>query len=324
MTDSMKKFGLLTALLLGIFYVTAQTGVVSLNRAYRDVTYKTTESGESLKLDIFLPESLTTTTYPVLLYIHGGAWVRGNKNMNEPYFRKALREAALKNGFAVVSINYSLLNENVGFPSPITDVKDATRWIHAHAGEYHFDRRNIGVLGESAGSHLALLMAYSNEDDWQGSDELANNSARVNYVIDNCGPTDINKLLKTNAGWFTILMAKLFFPKKIFDLRNELIVKMTSYDINENKKKVQEVLKNYSPLTYVNEHSVPTLIFQGNKDKVVPYKQSKALYKLLQKNGIEAELIKEKGARHVFVNYTPEQIDAIIERSVVFMKAHLR
>ncbi|MBW7893011.1 MAG: prolyl oligopeptidase family serine peptidase, partial [Chitinophagaceae bacterium] len=78
------------------------------------------------------------------------------------------------------------------------------------------------------------------------------------------------------------------------------------------------------PLTYVNEHSVPTLIFQGNKDKVVPYKQSKALYKLLQKNGIEAELIKEKGARHVFVNYTPEQIDAIIERSVVFMKAHLR
>lgn len=320
----MKKFGLSVAFFLSIVWLSAQTGSLSLKKAYQDIIYKTAESGESLKLDIFLPETATPTGYPVLLYVHGGAWVKGNKEMNEPYFRQALRESALKNGFAVVSINYSLLNENVGFPSPIADVKDATRWIHAHADEYHFDRRNIGVLGESAGSHLALLMAYSNEDAWQGSQELANNSARVNYVIDNCGPTDINKLLKTNAGWFTILMAKLFFPKKIFDLRNELIVKMTSYDINENKKKAQEVLKSYSPLTYVNEHSVPTLIFQGNKDKVVPYKQSKTLYKLLKEKGVETELNKEKGARHVFVNYTPEQIDPIIERTLSFMKSHLK
>ncbi|MBW7892299.1 MAG: alpha/beta hydrolase, partial [Chitinophagaceae bacterium] len=238
MTDSMKKFGLLTALLLGIFYVTAQTGVVSLNRAYRDVTYKTTESGESLKLDIFLPESLTTTTYPVLLYIHGGAWVRGNKNMNEPYFRKALREAALKNGFAVVSINYSLLNDSTRFPAPIADVKDATRWIYAHAAAYHLDTLNIGVLGESAGSHLALLTAYTNDETWEGDKNLEDHASNVNYVINNCGPTDINSLLKTDAGWFTILIAKLFFPKKIFELRNQLILQMTSHHIDDDKKKV--------------------------------------------------------------------------------------
>lgn len=320
----MKKYGLLIALLLGIHCTSAQTGAVSLNKTYKDVTYKTAESGESLKLDIFLPESHTTTAYPVLLYVHGGAWVRGNKNMNEPYFRKALREAALKNGFAVVSINYSLLNDSTRFPAPIADVKDATRWIYAHAAAFRLDTLNIGILGESAGSHLALLTAYTNNDTWEGDKKLEDHASKVNYVINNCGPTDINRLLKTDAGWFTIIMAKLFFPKKIFDLRNQLILQMTSHHINEDKKRVREILKEYSPLTYVTSYSVPTLIFQGNKDKVVPYKQSKALYKLLRKNGVETELIKEKGARHVFVNYTPEQIDMIIERSIAFMKAHLR
>jgi acetyl esterase/lipase len=286
-----------------------------------NILYKITQNGDSLFLDVFLPvQQSGNKPFPVLLYIHGGAWVEGNKSMSEPYYRKALKEASLKNGFAIVSINYRLLNDSLHFPAPIIDAKDAVRWINENAGRYNFDTQNIGVLGESAGAHLALLVGYSPDSLWKDSKDFQNYSPKVNYVIDNCGPTDLNKLLKTNAGRFTVFLAKLFYPPKLFNLRDKLIQQMTSYQITGNKQKVQESLKAYSPLKYVNENKVPTLIFQGTKDKVVPYNQAERLYKLLQKKGVESELITEKGAEHIFMNLSKDRIDKIIERTIAFMK----
>lgn len=294
---------------------------VKLN--FEDVVYKITEN-DSLKLDIFLPEiENPENVFPVVLYFHGGSWIRGNKTMVEPYFRNTLKTKLLEEGFAVVSVAYRFLEENGPyFPAPITDAKDAIRWIYASAEVYHFDSNNIGLIGESSGSHLALMAAYSPDDMWQDDENLKEYSSKVNYVIDNCGPTDINKLFHTNIGWFQLLLAKLFVPKKVMNLRNDLIYKMTSKTLDDTKKEVRENLKAHSVLPYVDDFAVPTLIFQAKKDRVVPNNQARKLYRKLKKNNINTDLIKIKGSEHVYFNLENDEIDKVITETIYFIKNH--
>lgn len=297
------------------------TEFVKLN--FEDVVYKIVEK-DSLKLDVFLPQMKTPEEkFPVLVYLHGGSWIRGNKTLVEPYFRNTLKETALDHGFAVISVEYRFLEENGPyFPAPITDVKDAVRWIYASAKDYNLDVDNIGMVGESSGSHLALMTAYSADDMWKGDEDLKEYSSKVNYVIDNCGPTDINKLFHTNIGWFQLFLAKLFVPKKVMKLRNDLIYKMTETTLDEDKKEVKQILKAHSPLVYVEDFGVPTLIFQASKDRVVPKNQSRKLYRKLKKYDIDTELVKIKGSEHVYNNIDDPEIDKIISKIMEFAENH--
>lgn len=293
---------------------------------FEDVLYKTTRAGDSLFLDIFLPRLEDPgQRFPVLIYIHGGSWMRGDKTMEEPYFRNNLKETSLASGFAVVSIGYRLLNDpELHFPAPVRDAKDAVRWIHAFGSQYNLDSDNIGITGESSGAHLALLAAYSSDSMWQGSEELKNYSSKVNYVINNCGPVDINKLLHTNLGRVELFLAKIFVPKKVMKLREELILNMTSLEINDNKEEVIERLKKHSPAAYVAEFSVPTLSFHAARDRVVPGSQARLLHRLLKKTDTEHELVTVKRAAHVYHNLSDEEIDPLVEKTIEFMTSHLK
>lgn len=293
---------------------------VKLN--FEEVVYKIAEN-DSLKLDIYLPEIGTPNEkFPVLMYFHGGSWIRGNKTMVEPYFRNTLKDELLEKGFAVVSVEYRFLEEDgPHFPAPITDAKDAVRWVYANAENYNFDSENIGLIGESSGSHLALMAAYSADDMWQGDEDLKEYSSKVNYVIDNCGPTDINKLFHTNIGWFQLFLAKLFVPKKVMKLRNGLILRMTSQTLKDDKKEVQQNLKAHSVLPYVDDFAVPTLILQAQKDRVVPNNQARKLYRKLKKNDIDTDLIKIKGSEHVYNNLENKEIDKVISHILTFIES---
>lgn len=292
---------------------------VKLN--FEDVVYKIV-ANDSLKLDVYLPEMATSDfKFPVVLYFHGGSWIRGNKTMVEPYFRNTLKDELLEKCFAVVSVEYRFLEEEGPyFPAPISDAKDAVRWVYANAENYNFDSTNIGLVGESSGSHLALMAAYSADDMWQDDENLKEYSSKVNYVIDNCGPTDINKLFHTNIGWFQLFLAKLFVPKKVMELRNGLIYRMTSQTLADNKDEVQQNLKAHSVLPYVADFAVPTLIFQAQKDRVVPKNQARKLYQKLKKHDIVTDLIQIKKSEHVYNNLEDDAIDKVILETLDFIE----
>lgn len=292
------------------------------NRFFENVLYKVSEKGDSLLLDIYLPQQKTENErFPVLMIIHGGAWVEGDKTLESLYYMRKLRDEAIKNNFAVVSINYRLLGKEIHFPAPVLDCKDAVRWIRANASGYGFDTENIGLWGGSAGGHLALLVGYREDSLWKDDIQLAEYPSHVNYIIDNFGPTDLNKLLKTNAGFLTIFFFKTFLPG-LYDIRNKLILAMTNTTLKADEEKVIEILKTYSPVTYLEEETVPTLILHGTKDKVVPFKESKKLNKLLNGLNSENELIKVRKGDHGFNNINHERIDELVSETIDFMKKH--
>lgn len=290
-----------------------------------DIIYKITTT-DTLRLDVYLPKTeQQQQNTPVLLYVHGGSWIHGTKTMGASYYRRALKEKALNQGYAVITVEYRLLkNPDPSFPDPITDVKDAVRWVYASAEKYGFDTENIGVIGESSGAHLAMMTGYATNEMWRGDDSLKDYPSQVNYVVNNCGPTDINKLFHTGVGKVGMFFAKLVLPSHLIDLRNDLITRMTSESIDNNRKNVKQNLQYHSPLTYVEDFAIPTLSIQGTKDKIVPKKQAKLLHRAFKNSSVENETVYIKGADHVYHNLSETEIDKIIDDTMDFIKKHTK
>ncbi|MCS3529831.1 alpha/beta hydrolase [Chryseobacterium sp. JUb7] len=284
-----------------------------------NVVYKTDDKGNSLHLDIYKPKNTSSEKLPVVIYVHGGGWVGGDKIIHaDTYIENTILKLVEKN-YAVISIDYTLVSKDVHFPAPVNDTKDAVRWVRKNADQYHFDPNNIGLFGASAGSHLSMLAAYTQDNEFVGAPELSGYSAKVNYVVNNFGPTDLNKLLLTRIGRFPVFIVGLF-SKKIVSLRENLIRGMSGYEIKDDKRKVVDYFKTISPITYV-DHAVPTLILQGNKDKIVPLKQSKKLQKALQNENMKNSLTVVEGGNHGFRTTDKAYLDQLVDEMVDFIVA---
>ncbi|WP_144282512.1 alpha/beta hydrolase [Chryseobacterium echinoideorum] len=282
-----------------------------------DIVYKTDENGKEILLDLYKPQKTGIKKFPVVMFVHGGAWVEGNKTIYADNYVENTISKLLDKNFAVISINYRLVNEKIHFPAPIEDTKDAVRWIRKNADQYQFDPHNIGMWGVSAGAHLSLLSAYTKDTQFIGDPLLSKYSAKVNYVVDNFGPTDMNRLLHTKAPQPLIFTVGLV-SQKIIDLRGKLIMGITGMDSKENKKEIAEFCENISPLTY-NKNTVPTLIIHGNKDKIAPLKHSKRLHKMLEKSNTENKLIIVRKGNHGFSTTDKAKLEEISNSMVNFI-----
>ncbi|KMQ69109.1 esterase [Chryseobacterium sp. FH2] len=284
-----------------------------------NITYKTSEKGDAILLDIYKPKNNLTEKLPVVIYIHGGGWVGGNKIIHaDTYIENTILKLVEKQ-YAVISIDYTLVSKDIHFPAPINDTKDAIRWVRKNADKYNFDSNNIGLFGVSAGSHLSLLAAYTQDDEFVGDPELATYSAKVNYVVDNFGPTDLNKLLLTRIGKVPVFFVGLF-SKRIVELRENLIRGISGYEIKTDKRKVVDYFKTISPMTYAG-HGIPTLILQGNKDKIVPMSQSKKLERKLKKENIQSSLTIVEDGNHGFRTTNKAYLDELADEMVNFIIA---
>lgn len=278
----------------------------------KDIPYKIAEK-DTVKLDIHLPKQKVFHKSPVVVFIHGGAWAQGDKEIKYHY-TMGIKDTLQNSGYTVVAINYRLVNKKNNLATQLNDCQDAIKWIATNANNYNLDVQNIGLWGESAGAHLALMTAIS-------TDTLTD-LPKIRFIIDNFGPTDLNKVLKTNASWFTKKTYKLLLPK-LYDIREKLIVAMTSYDINTQKREAIAVAKKYSPIEHLNNNfNIPTLILHGNKDFIVPFKQSKKLHKKLNKLTVTNKLIKVKKGNHGFTKTDKKEIHHLIKETFIFVQQH--
>ena len=99
-------------------------------------------------LDLYRPKD-AEGKLPVLLNIHGGAWVYGDKKVYAPYCMYLATQ-----GFAVVNASYRLAPKHT-FPASLEDVGAMVEWVVDHAEEYGLDLSNLFFVGDSAGAHLA-------------------------------------------------------------------------------------------------------------------------------------------------------------------------
>ena len=93
---------------------------------------------------------------PVMVYIHGGAWMIGDKREQG----KPMMYELVARGWVCVAINYRL-SPKATWPDHIVDVKRAVAWVKEHIAEYGGDPRFVAVSGGSAGGHLCALLALT-------------------------------------------------------------------------------------------------------------------------------------------------------------------
>ncbi|HEY0372369.1 MAG TPA: alpha/beta hydrolase, partial [Thermoanaerobaculia bacterium] len=142
--------------------------------------------GEPLLMDLRVPTG--AGPHPVILYLHSGAWITGDRT-GGPAIRQTSR------GYAVASIDYRLAPEHI-WPAQIEDAKAAVRWLRANAARFRLDPNRIGVFGSSAGGHIGAVLGTSGGVASVEGLELGNPqfSSRVKVVVDLYGPTDLLKI----------------------------------------------------------------------------------------------------------------------------------
>lgn len=282
-----------------------------------DIVYKTNRKGKPLALDLFTPRNAITEKLPVLIYVHGGGWVEGDKVVNSDNYLETTVKKLIDKQYAVISINYTLLSDSIHFPLPLEDTKDAIRWVRKNAEKYNLDTNNIGLFGASAGAHLSLMAAYTPDNTYLGNPELSSYSAKVNYVIDHYGPADLNKLFHTRLGTIPVGMIGLM-SKKIVGLQENLVKGISGYNIRKDQDSAIDYLKTISPVYFVSG-GVPTLIVQGNNDKIVPLSQSKKLHRKLNRAKIQNSLIVVDGGVHGFGTTDKAYLDQLTDKMVEFV-----
>jgi acetyl esterase/lipase len=120
------------------------------------------EPGPDSRLDVYVPSEAVTAgrQLPVLVWVHGGAFIGGSKEELDYYFR-----GVAEMGFCVVAVRYSLA-PGARYPEPVRQSMAALGYVTAHAARLHADPARIMLAGDSAGSHIVsqLAAAVTNPD----------------------------------------------------------------------------------------------------------------------------------------------------------------
>ncbi len=232
---------------------------------YKDIIYKTVDS-TNLKLDIYHAKNISESA-PLLLFIHGGAWKKGDKH---DYLRYLIDFA--RKGYVTATVQYRFSNK-VKFPAQLQDVKAAIRWLKKNADNYYINSKKVAVIGGSAGGHLAMMAGYTSGISEFNEETESPYSSEVQAVVNLYGPADLTTEYAREQSSVTNLIGKKY---------------------NE----APELFQKASPTNYITADDPPTLIFQGTIDELVPFSQSDNLTKQLENAGAQVEYHKLEGWPH--------------------------
>ena len=213
-----------------------------------------------LLLDLRIPDG--PGPHPVIIYLHSGAWISGDRT-GGPAIRQAAR------GYAVASIEYRLAPQYT-WPAQVEDAKAAVRWIRANAQKYDLDPERIGAFGTSAGGHIAAVLGTSGGVPELEGVQLGNAgySSRVKVVVDYYGPTDLLKLEDQKIPCIPLDGNASYMPPSL----------LMGCPIQLCKAKTATA----NPITYVTPEDPPFLILHGLLDCLVPWRQSEMLHDALE------------------------------------------
>lgn len=222
---------------------------------------------ERHKLDLYIPRNVEQAG--LVLFIHGGAWIGGDKSSYED----TMKQVAEDFGCACASINYRYICEDINLNDLADDIDSALAFIKLKGAEKGVEINKVLLTGGSAGAHLSLFYAYSRKD-----------TAPIvpTAVVSDCGPTDLTDdyyFYNEDLGKQSALGG------------NDVIALLMSWAggksvTYETRAEASEALRMVSPLYYVDENTVPTVINHGMKDDVVPFRNAVELDKKLTEYGV--------------------------------------
>lgn len=221
---------------------------------FNDVSYG---SAPQQIYDIYLPKNRTASKTKVLIMVHGGSWVSGDKKDLNSFIQTLKLEFP---EYAIVNLNYQLATIGKSpFPMQIDDLDKAVSHLISKSDDYAIST-NFGFIGVSAGAHLAMVYTFQNTS--------LNNVKMVCSIVGPTNFTDENYI--SNPDYFEVSTGIQLLTG-------------VSYEANP------DYYKNLSPYHIVTKDAPPTILFYGGKDNLIPTSQGVDLNMKLNALGIVNE-----------------------------------
>ena len=237
------------------------------------------------KMDIYLPAGRTTDTTKMIILVHGGAWLEGDKKDFNSYVTILKQRLS---GYAIANINYRLANIAANhFPTQENDMKAAVDFLVQKSTEYRISQKFV-LLGASAGAHMALLQAYKYS------------TPKIKAVVDFFGPVDMVSLYNSANLNTQFAMQILLSGTPVTN---------------------PSIYQQSSPINFADAQDPPTIIFHGDMDVVVNASQSTLLKNKLETLGIANQLTIYPGLEHdvwppAIMNDSFDKIEKFIKANV--------
>jgi acetyl esterase/lipase len=242
------------------------------------------KDGMALVYDVLKPAKANGAG--VAFMVSGGWFSR----WSPPEERAAGFKELLARGFTVFAV-YHGSAPRFKVPDAVADVRQAIRHIRLNAASYGIDPQRIGVTGGSAGGHLSLMLGMASDPgEPAAKDPLQRTSDQVQAVVALFPPVDLTFMVGPSER----------FPA--LDFSKDEAVKV-------------------SPIGFVSADDPPTLLIHGDKDQLVPIRNSTVMLEALKKVNVESELIVVEGGEHGFRN--PEHRQRSQAAMVAWFEKHL-
>ncbi|HPD02084.1 MAG: alpha/beta hydrolase [Christensenellales bacterium] len=234
-------------------------GVTEENNLVYDERYP-----DVCRLDLLYDESKRPESgkFPVLLNIHGGGWIVGDKK-----YRRGFSLQFADAGIAVVNINYGL-GPKYRYPFYVQNIYAALKWIEEAAGVYGFDLDNLFISGDSAGAHLSAVTLVSLKNaDMRQKFKVEASPLYFKSALLYCGPYDFDE------PWFQ------------FPLLRTMTLDMTGIK-NVSELKNYEYYSVMNPIPYITSEFPRTMVITGKQDFITKNHNVKLINKLIEQ-GVE-------------------------------------
>jgi acetyl esterase/lipase len=294
--------------------------------AYSKKTYVyKTVADVKISADVYRPED--TQVRPVLVWIHGGALIMGNRSQVPGQLMNLCRTE----GYVLVSLDYRLAPA-VKLPAIISDIQDAFTWLHEQGPKLlHIDADRIVVSGGSAGAYLTLmtgiclkqrpkaLVAYWGYGDVDGpwytkpsehyrKSPLVDKEEAFKQVGDGVLTGSGGGVGKNRGRFYLYLRQNGLWTQEV-----------TGFDAVKERAK----LDRYCPVRNVTPEYPPTMLIHGTVDTDVPYELSAAMAKELARNKVAHELVTVTGAGHGLAGGDKKLVDDANAKAVAFIRGQL-
>ena len=241
------------------------------------------KSDRMQKMDVYTPKNLDKAA-PVVMYIHGGGWIGGDKS--NPFVADYGAEI-VKHNMAFISVNYRLAPQFT-YPAQNEDIDCAISYLNANTKTLKIDMARVALMGDSAGGQLASMVALTSQYKKQ-----------IKAVVDFYGPADV---------WAQVTRKPT--PDK--------------WAINYLGTANNEPLaRRASPMFASLAGAPPFLIFHGINDRTVYYAQSVNFEAKLKAAGVDATLVGVKNAGHYFTDQSQPSISAVEAQMITFLNKNL-
>lgn len=269
------------------------------------IVYSERTGFRPLTLDLYLPGKAMRRPpngFPLIVYMHGGGWAKGNARQSGAFVDFPAVLAALSaRGYVVASIEYRLSGE-VRMPGQEQDAKAAIRWLRKNAADYAIDGSRTAAWGVSAGGHLAALTAVS-------CGIKALEPLPIGWRPADLDANDVSDCVQGAVVWYGIFdMATITDQAQKAKALSRNVAsapEWTALGCIAAQCKHGEIELN-SPVSYVDHTDPPMLLIAGDADRLVPYAQTLEMADRLKAEHVRTEAIIIPGVDHGLIGSTPE------------------